>query len=115
MIYLPTKQLAVTTTPQTLVDVNDKRTALAVHNSDTSEIAYVSDNSSVSASDGFHIQPKTSLLISAIEGVDITTKWLIVGSGNLTVSVLEGFFKPKGNGNDNGIDVQNGGTYDPPA
>lgn len=112
---MPTKQLAVTTTPQTLVDVNDKRTALAVHNSSATAIAYVSDNSSVSTNDGFHIQPKTSLMISEIEGVDITTKWLIVGDGTLTASVLEGFFKPKGNGNGNGVDVQDGGAYDPPA
>ena len=113
---MPTKQLAVTTQPQTLVGVNANRTALAVHNSHATEIAYVTDNSSIATTDGFHIQPKTSLMISEIEGVDIRTKWLIVGSGSLTVSVLEGFFKPSKNGNGNGNgDVQNGGTYDPPA
>lgn len=115
MFYLPTKQILVTTTAKTLVDVNDKRTALAVHNSHASEIAYVTDNSSVSTNDGFHIQPKTSLMISEIEGVNIKTKWLIIGSGNLTVSVLEGFYKPSVNGNGNGQDVQDGYIGDPPA
>ena len=91
---MPTKQISVTTTQAPLVNADSKRRALAIHNSHATAILYVSDNGTVSIGDGFHIQPKTSLLLSEIEGVDPTKKWSGVASAILTASILEGFYTP---------------------
>ena len=90
-----TKQVTVGTAQVTLVNSDSERRALAIHNGHASNILYVSDEGSVSVVTGFHIQPKTSLLLSEIEGVDITKKWVGIASGATTVvSVLEGYYKP---------------------
>lgn len=92
---MPTKQVTVGTSQLVLVNANPDRRALAIHNSHATQILYVSDDGSVSTGLGFHIQPTTSLLLSEIEGVDITKKWMGIASGATTiVSILEGFYKP---------------------
>ena len=92
---MPTKQVTVGTTMVKLVDADSDRRALAIHNSHATNILYVSDVGSVSTLDGFHIQPTTSLLLSEIEGVDITKKWVgIANAATTVVSVLEGFYRP---------------------
>ena len=91
---MPTKQVTVGTSSTTIVNSDTNRRALAIHNSDASAVLYVSDEGTVSTVLGFHIQPKTSLLLSEIEGVDITKKWVGISTASITVGVLEGFYKP---------------------
>jgi len=91
---MPTAQQQVGTDFSTLAEANEKRRALAFHNCDASVVLYVSDEGSTSVGDGFPVEPKTSLLLSEIEGVDITKKWVGVAASTITVAILEGFYKP---------------------
>ena len=88
---MPTKQVTVGTAPVTLVNADPNRNALAFHNSHAAQILFVSDEPGVSATTGFFVQPTTSLLLSEIEGIDVTKKWEGVSDGAGTVvGVLTG-------------------------
>lgn len=112
---MPTKQITVGVTQITLVNADSERRALAIHNSHASNIMYVSDDGSVSTVLGFHVQPRTSLLLSEIEGIDITKKWVGVSSGAATIcSIMEGYYKPVQTTQQ--PDVQDPNSFhDPPA
>lgn len=100
---MPTKVLTVGTSQTTLVDYDEKRTAIAIQNITETAAAmagnaviYISDESGVTTGKGYAIPPKGYFVIDFSEGFDPRLKYYIISDTATTyVSVLESFLKTK--------------------
>ena len=111
---MATKRVTAGTTKVTLVERNEARSALLISNAHASAIIYVSDEGDVSASDGFPIFPKTTLLLSYNEGVEVEKKIVVISDTATTyVHVWEWFKRVPLYGEPEKPDVQEPGAADP--
>lgn len=74
---LPTSKVSVGTTEVILVEPNDLRSAFIVTNPDSSAILYISDESG-KGTIGIPLFPKTTLLLSRCEGVQVEKQFYII-------------------------------------
>ena len=110
---MATKQESVGTSQITLLKRYEARSAILICNLHASAIVYVSDTGSVSTGDGFPILPKTSLLLSYNEGVEVEKKIVAISdTASTTVAVWE-WFKRKKEELPDKPDVQEAGAGDP--
>ena len=87
-----TKQVTAGTAKVTLVNRENARSAILICNSHASAIIYVSDDTDVSATSGFMIFPKTTLLLSYNEGIEVEKKFLVISdTADTVVGVWEWF------------------------
>ena len=111
---MATKRVTAGTAKATLVERNEARSAILIHNAHATAIIYVSDEGDVSANDGFPIQPKTTLLLSYNEGIEVEKKMVVISDTATTyVHVWEWFKRIPLYGEPEKPDVQEPGTGDP--
>ena len=110
---MATKQVTVGTTKSVLVNREETRSAILICNSHNSAIIYVSDEGDVSLTSGYMVFPKTALLLSYNEGVEVEKKLLVISDTATTiVGVWEWFKRVKAEPEEK-PDVQEPGAKDP--
>lgn len=109
---MATKRVVAGTAKVTLVEANPSRTALLISNTHATAIAYVTDDSDVTAVTGFPIFSQQSVLLTVMDGVDITKRIIVISDTATTnMQVWESqtpiviVLKP---------DIQDPSTKDPP-
>ena len=111
---MATKRVTAGTAKVTLVERNEARSAILICNAHATAIIYVSDEGDVSASDGFPIFPKCTLLLSYDEGVEVEKKLVVISDTATTyVHVWEWFKRVPLYGEPEKPDVQEPGAADP--
>lgn len=111
---MPVKTIVAGTVEATLVENDNKRTALAVANAHATNTAYISDEQGKGVA-GFPIFPLSYVAMSKPEGFEIDKKMFVIASGaTTTIHVIEMFLK-KEHPKPPPSDVQEpGGIKDPP-
>lgn len=110
---MPTEQISVGTSQVTLLKRNEARSAVLICNTHVSAIVYVSDSGSVSTTDGFPIFPKTTILLSFNEGVEVENKIVAISDTATTPVAVWEHFKRKKEELPDKPDVQEPGARDP--
>lgn len=90
---MATKHVTVGTSKRTLIERNEARSAVLICNSHSSAIIYVTDDSDVTATSGFPIFPKTTLLMSYDEGVEVEKRLLVISDTATTYVFVWEWFK----------------------
>ena len=88
-----TKQVTVGTSKGTLVNREETRSAILICNSHPSAILYISDEGDISLTSGYMIFPKTALLLSYNEGVEVEKKFLAISDTATTIVGIWEWFK----------------------
>jgi hypothetical protein len=87
---MPSKEVVIGATAAKLVDVNERRTDLVIANADNALILYVSDDSDVTADNGFPVFHNTWISINKADGDKPDQAWWAIASGaGCSVRVLE--------------------------
>lgn len=110
---MATKQVTVGTAQVTLLKRDEARSAILICNTHATAIAYVSDSGSVSTTDGHAIMPKTTLLLSYTEGIEVEKKIVAISDTADTIVTVWEWFKRKKEELPDVPDVQEPGAADP--
>jgi hypothetical protein len=109
---MATKRVTVGTTKVTLVERNEARSALLICNAHSTAIIYVSDEGDVST-ESFPIFPKTTMLLSFNEGIEVEKKILVISDTATTYVHIWECFKRVKEIPEEKPDVQEPGAKDP--
>ena len=110
---MATKRVTAGTAKVTLVERNEARSAILICNAHASAIIYVSDEGDAST-ESFPIFPKTTLLLSYDEGVEVEKKMVVISDTATTyVHVWEWFKRVPLYGQPEKPDVQEPEAKDP--
>jgi hypothetical protein len=107
------KKVSVGTTSTKLIGRSEGRSALLIANNHASAIIYVSDEGDATTND-FPVFPKTALLLSLTEGVDVRKKICCISdTASTSVHVWEHHVKAQDIKLGEEPDLQEPGTIDP--
>lgn len=91
---MPTKRVSVGTSEVSLVEPNDLRSAIIVANPDASAILYLSDESG-KGTNGIPLQPKTTILLSRSEGVQVEKSFYMISDTASKYAHIMEFFQTR--------------------
>jgi len=92
---MPTKQVALTATPQKIVDADAQRTVLTISNKLATNNAYISDDRGAGITDanGYPVFPETYISLERKQGDEPQKAWwgVCTAAQTTTIAILESY------------------------